>query len=99
MELTNRPLKILVLLRIFNKLYENWVIETVLILILSTYFSVSKVFFKITIILIAGPAFIVSTTSLVMNILLIGGAKQGSKEMLLGWVVWKIIAIVIFWLW
>jgi len=46
-----------------------------------------------------GPAFIVSTTSLVMNILLIGGAKQGSKEMLLGWVVWKIIAIVIFWLW
>ena len=94
MELTNRPLKILVLLRMFNKLYKHCIIETVL-----TYFSVYKVFFKFDIILIAGPAFIVSTTSLVMNILLIGGAKQGSKEMLLGWVVWKIIAIVIFWLW
>jgi hypothetical protein len=34
-----------------------------------------------------------------MSILLIGGAKQGSKEMLLAWVVWKIIAVVIFWLW
>ena len=48
---------------------------------------------------IIGPAFIVSTTSLVMSILLIGGAKQGSKEMLLSWVAWKLIAIVIFWIW
>ena len=29
-----------------------------------------------------------------MSILLIGGAKQGSKDMLLAWVIWKIIAIL-----
>jgi len=46
-----------------------------------------------------GPAFVVSVMTLVMSILLIGGAKQGSKDMIFAWVVWMVIAAVIFWLW
>ena len=49
--------------------------------------------------LISGPAFVVSVMTLVMSILLIGGAKQGSKDMIFAWVVWMVIAAVIFWLW
>ena len=51
------------------------------------------------IIQISGPAFVVSVMTLVMSILLIGGAKQGSKDMIFAWVVWMVIAAVIFWLW
>ena len=46
-----------------------------------------------------GPAFVVSVTTLVISILLVGGAKQGSMNMLFAWVVWKILVILIFWLW
>ena len=48
---------------------------------------------------VSGPALIVSVVSLLANVLLIGGARQLSKDFLLVWVVWKSIAICIFWLW
>ena len=37
--------------------------------------------------------------SLLANVLLIGGSRQLSKDFLLVWIVWKSIAIFIFWLW
>ena len=37
--------------------------------------------------------------SLLANLCLIGGAKQYSKEIILFWIIWKVILIVIYWLW
>ena len=41
----------------------------------------------------------VSVVSLLANVFLIGGARQLSKDFLLVWIVWKSIAILIFWAW
>ena len=46
-----------------------------------------------------GPALVVSVVSLLANVLLIGGSRQLSKDFLLVWIVWKSVAIFIFWLW
>ena len=46
-----------------------------------------------------GPAMVVSVISLLANVLLIGGARQLSKDFLLVWMIWKVIAILIFWFW
>jgi len=46
-----------------------------------------------------GPALIVSVVSLLVNVLMVGGAKQGSKKMLLTWTIWKIAVIGLFWAW
>ena len=56
------------------------------------HFYVSHFFF-------AGPAMVVSVVSLLVNVLLIGGARQLSKDFLLVWIIWKCIAIVLVWLW
>jgi hypothetical protein len=48
---------------------------------------------------IAGPAFVAAIISLLANLCLIGGAKQFSKEIILFWIIWKVILIVIYWLW
>ena len=48
---------------------------------------------------VTGPALVVSVVSLLANVLLIGGSRQLSKDFLLVWIVWKSIAIFIFWLW
>jgi len=46
-----------------------------------------------------GPALVISVVSLLANVLLIGGSRQLSKDFLLVWIVWKSIAIVLFWIW
>merc|ERR1712018_83640 len=46
-----------------------------------------------------GPAMVVSVVSLLVNVLLIGGARQLSKDFLLVWIIWKCVAIVLVWLW
>jgi len=46
-----------------------------------------------------GPAFVAAIISLLANLCLIGGAKQYSKEIILFWIIWKVILIVIYWLW
>jgi len=46
-----------------------------------------------------GPAMVLSVVSLLVNVILVGGAKQGSKDMLLTWTLWKIVVVVVFWLW
>lgn len=46
-----------------------------------------------------GPAIIVAVVSLLANLLLIGGARQLSKDFLLVWIVWKSFALIIFWAW
>jgi len=46
-----------------------------------------------------GPALVVSVVSLLANVFLIGGSRQLSKDFLLVWIVWKSIAILIFWAW
>jgi len=46
-----------------------------------------------------GPALVVSVVSLLANVFLIGGSRQLSKDFLLVWISWKIIAILIFWSW
>ena len=38
-------------------------------------------------------------TSLVINIALIGGAKQLSRKIILMWLVWEYVMILLFWLW
>jgi hypothetical protein len=48
---------------------------------------------------IAGPAFVAAIISLLANLCLIGGAKQFSKEIILFWIIWKVILILIYWLW
>ena len=42
---------------------------------------------------------VVSVVSLLANVLLIGGARQLSKDFLLVWIIWKCVAIVLVWLW
>ena len=42
---------------------------------------------------------VVSVVSLLINVMLVGGAKQGSKDMLLAWTVWKLIVVFLFWAW
>ena len=42
---------------------------------------------------------VVSVVSLLVNVLLIGGARQLSKDFLLVWIIWKCVAIVLVWLW
>ena len=51
------------------------------------------------IVIYVGPLIIVSVTSLVINIALIGGAKQLSRKIVLMWLVWEYIMILLFWLW
>lgn len=46
-----------------------------------------------------GPAMVLTVVSLLVNVLLVGGAKQGSKDMLLTWTIWKVAVVSIFWLW
>ena len=41
----------------------------------------------------------VSVVSLLANVFLIGGSRQLSKDFLLVWIIWKSIAILIFWAW
>ena len=48
---------------------------------------------------LSGPAMVLSVVSLLVNVILVGGAKQGSKDMLLTWTLWKIVVVVVFWLW
>jgi mannose/fructose/N-acetylgalactosamine-specific phosphotransferase system component IID len=48
---------------------------------------------------LTGPAFVAAIISLLANLCLIGGAKQYSKEIILFWIIWKVILIVIYWLW
>ncbi len=48
---------------------------------------------------VAGPALFCSVVSLVMNVVLIGGALQYSKGMVLAWIIWKMILLAIFWSW
>ena len=42
---------------------------------------------------------VLSVVSLLVNVILVGGAKQGSKDRLLTWTLWKIVVVVVFWLW
>jgi len=46
-----------------------------------------------------GPAAVASIISLLVNVCLIGGAKQYSKGLLLLWLVWEYLLVVMFWLW
>ena len=49
--------------------------------------------------IVPGPALVVSVVSLLANVFLIGGSRQLSKDFLLVWIIWKSIAILIFWAW
>lgn len=46
-----------------------------------------------------GPAFVASIISLLANLCLIGGAKQYSKEIVMFWIVWKMLLVSLFWAW
>merc|ERR1712227_107972 len=46
-----------------------------------------------------GPLIIVSITNLVINIALIGGAKQCSRKIIQVWIVWEYLMILLFWMW
>ncbi len=37
--------------------------------------------------------------SLVLSVVLIGGAIQHSQGMLLAWLVWQVVLLVVFWAW
>ena len=46
-----------------------------------------------------GPAVLISLCTLVFSIVLVGGAQQDSKDMVLAWILWEIVALLIFWAW
>ncbi len=46
-----------------------------------------------------GPALAAAVLSLVFAVLLMGGALQYSKNLLLCWIVWSMVLLVVFWLW
>ena len=64
---------------------------------MNTWKSINHNMFKLT--YVTGPAMVVSVVSLLVNVLLVGGARQTSKDFLLVWIVWKSIAVVLFWAW
>ena len=45
------------------------------------------------------PAVLISVCTLIFSIVLVGGAQQESKDMLLAWIIWELMALAIFWAW
>ena len=46
-----------------------------------------------------GPAMLSSVVSVIINVLLVGGAVLYSHKMLMAWIVWDIALLIIFWAW
>ena len=46
-----------------------------------------------------GPALACSVLSLLFAVMLMGGALQYSKNLILAWLIWTMVLLVVFWLW
>ena len=46
-----------------------------------------------------GPAMLSSVVSVIINVILVGGAVLYSHKMLMAWIVWDIALLIIFWGW
>ena len=46
-----------------------------------------------------GPAMLCSVVSVIVNVILVGGAVLYSRKMLMAWIVWDLALLIIFWGW